>query len=540
MPVTALALLLAPLLSAGAVERKASAPVLVLPAVKAGSATGPQFNTSLTIPAGIGAQPGVTIPQLAASAPSYQGAAAFTGAASAKTAKAAAFAASANDGSNRLTQAKADGARLKAGAAQPAQNNLPPSAQAENTARIVETLTQTPAAQLSGEDAYQLAGRLIEPRGAFGGLDVAASAPGGRGIPAASLAPWQRDAYGAGPHDHGVAGQASFAAGPQKPSWRERLHYRRLWAENLWFYLYTNIVNKWGQYAGDHARLKAAGITPPVSKPRKFFSHMRVMGQTGEFYVPGFTPRHDADVLSEARETFMKYFDGPGITDAHRRAFEGFLQRAMAYNVERRAASKFRANVRDNMLKASVMDPAKMVAFFDGLPIITRTAEFQAGAADKILEQFRQVVMEELAKEPKDAPDRITGIILIGSFALGAATPTSDFDVEPLTADGGSGRVKGFSQRLTARWAEVGRQKTNPVTFHMFGYLNSRWELQKIHHEPYIIISPDQAIIANLAMRPGEPNDHIPSRDLKPVRGSFLRWAQYAAVYLTSLFTRAK
>lgn len=525
-PVSALALLLGLLLPAAAGTGPKGPKVAEGPLSVPRTVALPQTVSIPALPSAAGALPGAAMPAL----PAAHAAAAFpkiqAGLPSAAPASAPAAPHPSGATESPLGQAPFAG--------------LPQSAGIENAARISSELSADNLPKLSGEQAADAASRFIDPREAGGNsltVQVSDSFGAGRG---ASLAPWQRKG---GPWswiapEAGVAGQPAPAS-PTRPTLKERGHYRRLWAENLWFYVFTNIVNKWGPYSGDWARLRASGVTPPVSKPRKFFAHMRVMGQTGEFYVPGFTPRHDQKVLEEARETFIKYFDGPGVGDKERAAFESFLQRAMAYNVERRAASKFRAHVRDSMLKASVMDPAKIASFFDGLPVVTRTAEFQAGAADAILAEFQKVVLEEVAKEPKDAKDRITGIILIGSFALGAATPTSDFDVEPITADGGSGRVKGFSDRLTARWKEVGRQQTNPVTFHMFGYLNSRWELRAIHHEPYLIISPDQAIVANLAMRPGEPSAHVPSRDLKPF-GRFLRWAQYAAVYLTSLLTPAK
>ena len=37
-----------------------------------------------------------------------------------------------------------------------------------------------------------------------------------------------------------------------------------------------------------------------------------------------FTPLDDAQVLKESRETFHKFFDGPGIGEKERAAFEGF------------------------------------------------------------------------------------------------------------------------------------------------------------------------------------------------------------------------
>jgi hypothetical protein len=408
------------------------------------------------------------------------------------------------------------------------------------TAELLEKLSPGNAAHIGDEQASGLAAQLIDPT-----LRVSGSAdfiPEGadQTAPAVRLAPWQRSDSRNGSLTAGDRRDDVAAASPTRPTMAERLHYRDLWVKNIWFYIFTNIRNKWPPYITYWRKLRDSGVPPIVSRPREFFAAMRVFGQNGYFYVPGFTPLGDAQVLKESRETFAKFFDGPGIGDKERAAFEGFLQRAVVFNAERRAASKFRANVRDNMLKASTMTPDKIAPFFDGLPIMAKTADFQtSGGADAILAQFKQTALEVLAEEPADSKDRVTGVILIGSFAIGAATPKSDFDIEPITADGTPGRVRSFADKVTARWTSLGRQETNPVSFHYFGYLNSRWEIRAIHHEPYIIISHDQSIIDNLAMRPGEGPSHVPTRE-RTLVGRFLRGLQYGAVYATTLFSDPK
>jgi hypothetical protein len=402
------------------------------------------------------------------------------------------------------------------------------------TGEILNQLSPENAPKIGDAQASSLAAAIFDPTiktSASVGETPVAGQPSTQGE---KLAPWEQE-------------HAALAAVPETrqprpeptPTLKERLHYSSLYFRNIWFYIYTNIRNKWGPYIGYWRKMKESGIPPAVSQPREFFAHMRVFGQTGYFYVPGFGPVEDAEVLQEARETFAKFFNGPLVTEKERAAFDGFVDRAMLFNNKRRAASKFRANVRDNMLKASTMMPEKIAPFFDGLPVVAKTEDFQNNTAEMILAQFKQTVLEVINEEPKDAKDRVTGVILIGSFALGAATPKSDFDIEPLTADGGDGRVRAFADKVQKRWEALGRQATNPVSFHYFGYLNSRWELRAIHHEPYIIISPDQAIVDNLAMRPGEPPSHVPSRK-RSAMGTFLRGVQYAAVYATSLITPAK
>ncbi len=417
--------------------------------------------------------------------------------------------------------------------AQVEAENLPPTV-TPGTNQVLAQLSPENAGRVGDEQSSALAAKLIDPSIKASASDTAAPVYGETSA-SGELAPWQRENLASG-----VIVPEQKPAKDPRPTIPERLHYGDLWVRNIWFYVYTNIRNKWGPYLGYWQKLRDSGVPPIVSHPREFFATMRIFGQTGYFYVPGFGPVEDAEVVREARATFRKFFDGPGITEKEIAAFDGFVDRAMLFNNKRRAASKFRANVRDQMLKASTMTPDKIAPFFDGLPVMAKTDEFQnKGIADAILAEFKQTVLDVIKEEPQGAPDRITGVILIGSFALGAATPKSDFDIEPLTADGGSGRVRAFAKKVEQRWIAAGRQGTNPVSFHYFGYLNSRWELRKIHHEPYIIISPDQAITANLAMRPGEAPSHIPSRKMTPT-GRFLRGLQYAAVYATSLITPAK
>jgi hypothetical protein len=516
---TALALTLALALSASAAEQRApSGAISGVPAVNAAVPAAPRLpdaaGASLSVPnlPALPSLPGQTasVPQGPSAAP--QGPAA--------------------QAAGPQVHAAAPG--IPGPVAGPAQASLAN----ERAGKILEQLSPDHAGKISGEAASDLAGKLIDPRGAGASL-VRTAGPSLSGTgpsPMAKLAPWQKHSGGEtwlAPQDP----KSPKAPREERPSVSDRLHYADLYFKNLYFYIVTNIVNKWGPYEAYWLKMKASGTPAPVSRPRAFFAHMRVFGQTGQFYVPGFTPLEDHRVIYEAMQTYDKYFDAPYLTPRERKAFEGFVMRASLYNKERRAASKFRATVRDNLLKASTMTKDKIAPFFDSLPTVDKTAEFQSSEADAILEQFKAMVLEEVAKEPKDAEDRITGVILIGSFALGAATPKSDFDVEPLTANGGGGRVRDFAARVQKRWEEMGRQSINPVSFHYFGYLESRWEIRAIHHEPYLIFSPDQKLVDKLSMRPGEPPSHVPSRKLT-LWGRFLRWAQYTAVYITSLTVR--
>lgn len=410
-------------------------------------------------------------------------------------------------------------------------------ARVEAAAPALDKLAGAQAASVGAEEASGLAAALIDPtlsvRPGSDADPVAAPAPAPQpsGLAPASPAPSNTVRPVVGPLDK-----------PESLGQRvdDRSRYTRLWVQHLWFYLVTNIVNKWPPYLRDWKALKASGVEPPVSSPRRFFAHMRVMGQTGEFYILGYVARDDQAVVDESMETFDKFFNGAGIGPRERDSFAAFLDRARNYNTEKRAISYFRKIVRDSMLKASTMKPETLAPYFDSLyaqDVAAKAADFQGGKAAEILGQFREIILDEMRREPAGANGRVLGALLIGSFASGAATPSSDFDVELVTEGGAGTRVHDFSVRVAKRWEkETGRHKSNPVTIHEAPLSPSRRLIRMVHDAPYLVLSPDADLTDKLSMKEGEPFAFAPRRDLT-VKGLFERWFQYGAVYLTSLLS---
>ncbi len=408
---------------------------------------------------------------------------------------------------------------------------------------IVEQLSAPKLAAMPAEQGKDLADRAIDgsaPRAGSSDAGDAVSAGGDAAQTPSGLSPSQPQTVAPALTVPGVTKLERPSSLRQRLS--DRINFQKLWAAHLWFYVVTNIRMKFPPYYAYWKKRVASGEIPPVSKPREFFSYMRVMGQTGEFFVLGFAARDDQAVVKEAGETFRKYFDAPEIKaqPGIYKAFDGFVERARNYNVERRAPSNFRKLVRDNMLKASTLPVAKLESFFDGLyRDQARTSDFQHGGAAAILNRFQEIVDEELRKEPEGVRGRIRGVVLIGSFASGAATPTSDFDGELVTDYGSPVRVQGFIDRVLARWNAEGRQKTNPVTFHEHPLPFSRRVIRMVHDCPYLVISPDPAVVSELAMRPGEAPAFRPSPKLT-AKGRALRWLQYAAVYASTFLPAEK
>jgi predicted nucleotidyltransferase len=323
---------------------------------------------------------------------------------------------------------------------------------------------------------------------------------------------------------------------------KDRWHHARLLAGHLYWYTVTHIADMWPAYQEKILRLAAQDEPAPVSRARTFFSYMRVMGETGIFYTLGFAALNDQDVLQESRRTFARFFDGPGIGAPERQAFERFLGRIAVFNKAHRAHSNMKKHIRDALLAASVMPARAIAPFFDSLALQDKTAEiedFQREGAAEVLKTFRRVVQETLAEEP-DSPDAVLGVVLMGSFARGAATPTSDLDAELIVRDGREGRVQAFSDRLVARWEALGLQKDNPVTPHEHPLHPSKRLLALVHVSgDFLVFSNDRALEDALSPRPGEPPAFVMVRH-RTLRGWLGRTCEYAAVYAVTLWTDLK
>ena len=323
---------------------------------------------------------------------------------------------------------------------------------------------------------------------------------------------------------------------------KDRWHHAHLLSGHLYWYTVTHIADMWPGYREKVRRLAAQGEPAPVSRPRTFFSYMRVMGETGIFYVLGFAALNDADVLAESRRTFDRFFDGPGIGAPERQAFERFLGRIENFNKAHRAHSNMKKHIRDALLAASVMPARAIAPFFDSLALQDKTEQiedFQREGAAELIKTYRRAALEELAQEP-DSPDAVLGVVLMGSFARGAATPTSDMDTELIVRDGHDKRVTDFNARLVARWEALGLQKDNPITPHEHPLHPSRRLLALVHvNNDILVFSQDRALEDALSPKPGEP-PLVEMVRRRTLRGRLGRLFEYAAVYAVTVWTDLK
>jgi predicted nucleotidyltransferase len=412
----------------------------------------------------------------------------------------------------------------------PARNTTAPAALAIDAAASLAAPAAGDLANLTGEQAKDLSGRPFE---------LSAGRQGPSEVAAVTATPDSRT----GRLERGRKGSTvrygllpPIPAGGPAPSLIDHYHHARLWAQNVWFYHVVNIVAKWRPYHAKWRALAASGAVPPVSRPRAFFAHLRVIGLTGGIVVLGSIPRDDAAMLEEARRSFARYFDSPKIGAREKAAFSDFLTRAVDYNAGKRAITNLRKIIRDSMLEASAMPVENVAAFFDDIyrdGAAQQAVQYQNGAAAALLRKFERVIIDEIRMEPRHAKGRVLGVILIGSFATGSATPKSDFDGEIITAGGSAARLNGFVERVKKRWEQEGLQSANPVTFHMYPLTGSRALIRMIHHSSYLVITPYADLAAELAMKDGEPPGFAVDRALTPV-GRILRGIQFAAVYLTT------
>ncbi len=388
---------------------------------------------------------------------------------------------------------------VKAAASAP---SAPPKAEA--VAATLEALAPDKLGKISGESAKALSGRLL-------GLEEArveaADAVAGRFAAAVpDLDPSSQSGVEAAREPRSPV---SPAARPALLSRAEiRLHHFNRWLQEYYWYSVTHIADMWPSYKERWTKARDQGMLN-VSHPRAFFSHMRVAGTSGKFYVLGISPLEDEAVITALRQAYLMWFEGRAKGPMELAAFDRFTDRALLYNAERRAPTNMRKHIRDALIKASTMKPSEVAPFFDSLLVeetARETSDFQnKGAQKRILDEFKQAVLDTLAEEPAGDRSEVLGALLMGSFASGSAGPKSDLDLEVFTRGGRGRRVPGFTKRLTDRWIASGRHARNPVGVHEHPYKPLRGIVDMVHPSDYLVISRDAALVRLLQREPGEP-----------------------------------
>jgi hypothetical protein len=368
---------------------------------------------------------------------------------------------------------------------------------------LIAQLAQS-GAGLSSEQNKDLSAGFFAPA-APARVDAAgaiAAAPG-RGLTAAlaAPAPEARSSYGR------PAPQPFTPAQGWRQSLQESIQFARIYLDSYRWYNFTHLQDLWTSYVRKHDAAQAYGRQPAVLDARSFFVEMRIMISSGRFNIVGFSSRTDSALLNAARGTFHRYFDAAG-TDAEA-AFERFLVRAEAYNRAKRAHSYMSRQIRDTLLEASHKPAEDLAGFFDAkLQDDNQDAaeEFQRERMLPLLAEFKQVMLDTMAEEDSEDPDRVVGILLFGGFARGSATANSDFDVEAITVSGSPRRLPDFKRRMHARWVQAGQQAPHPINMHDYALLASKSFIRRLHNNNYIIVSPEAAMTAALSHRASDPH----------------------------------
>lgn len=391
-----------------------------------------------------------------------------------------------------------------------------------------------PSAPKSGESAKAAADKIFDAAKAASAAEPDAVA-GRETAPAPALKP--------------AAAQPAaslFDPGPRTASLpdqvRDQMRYNKLLSRSFWWYMYTHIGDMWPGYKARVEKARAEGPVA-VSRTRSFFTSMRVTGMSGRFYALGGSALDDDLVIAEFRESFVRYFDGPGVGALEREALERFMARAKTFNAEKRAHTNMYKNIRDPLLKASTMRPDRLAAYFDSLlPPEKENAikDFQtSGRMDATREAFLAVLRETLDEEDASDPHRVRAAIVLGSFASGSAGPGSDFDVEALVNGASNARLPAFMKRLTERWAAAGYHATNPVTVHDNASWPSWGLVNIIQTRHYIVVSPEPSLVARLSRQAFENPATVLERGYT-LRGRVNRAAQRAIVVTATYVSDAK
>lgn len=326
-----------------------------------------------------------------------------------------------------------------------------------------------------------------------------------------------------------MASKPAVPAPETAPTKRSALHEIRLWISSLRHYFLEVNVENWREYKV--LRAAAPAVTAGkagVRDARGFFVDSRMMGMIGGVRTVGSRSGSDAYVRSQAIKLFDRYFDVAGDAEA-RPAFLAFLDRAVLYN-PMRSSSNLRKHIRKALHGASILAPSDMKAHFDklmGPEVNAGAAEFQNDGAQRVLDAFRATIAATVGEEDFSDASRVVGVVLLGSFATGAATPTSDFDLHVLTADGSSRRVPGFLERLESRWNADANSKGHPVNGADFGFLPNRAMLLSMHHDRFLVVSPDAELERGLSP-PGSVTDRAPPEEPTALKDA--EWTLYNAL----------
>ena len=328
--------------------------------------------------------------------------------------------------------------------------------------------------------------------------------------PAKSAEPPQADSFSWRPKpEERLRGELEV----RERSWLERLvdkaSYRRAYLSSFFWRVTQRTTSTW-----EHFREKGERVPEErraVPDLRGFFLDHLIIGSTGRLGMFGLRVTDNRIVFGDSWNVFNRYYREDR---ASTEAFARLLARAQHYNPNRRA-TQFRKIVQTALKDGAVRDLAELPAFFNGVVAEENAkalADYQKTRMTADLEALDRLVKETILEINRGARkgERIAGALLMGSFANGAAGPSSDLDLQVATEDGEARHLPAFYARLQDRWDLEG--KPNPIGGFQYALPMSKRFIDSMHYEPYLLFSPYPEVIEKLQRSAAEDASKTPSR----------------------------
>jgi predicted nucleotidyltransferase len=326
-------------------------------------------------------------------------------------------------------------------------------------------------------------------------------------------------------------GQARVPQATWGSSTKDHLSYAEILLRAVWWRTTAHLAFQWRSL--ERAFRARGAESPAVRRRLPFFLSTLILGSTGRMGPFGLREAANRVVLEDAWAVFNRFFRAD---DAATEAFSRFLARAQIFNPNRRV-TQFRKIVTTGLLGAAVLGTAELPAYFDSLASAETgrsLLEFQAGPQQTALKLFTGLVQETILEMNAGLPPgrRIVGALLMGSFANGAAGPSSDLDLQTIAEKGSSAHIGAFYSKLDAKWEEAGMR--NPISDYQYALPLSKTLITHLHREHYLILSPYPEVVAGLQRTSVEEITDRPAR-VRGIRG--VAFHLFYVAWLTAVLT---
>ncbi|MFI5348010.1 MAG: hypothetical protein ACHQ2Z_00580, partial [Elusimicrobiota bacterium] len=246
---------------------------------------------------------------------------------------------------------------------------------------------------------------------------------------------------------------------------------------------------------------------PAVADPTGLAADLTVLGMSGEFDAVGLGTYSHGQVFADSRRIFENHFGTLARDVEAREALEGLLRRVYDWNPDH-IPTRFALAMTKHLEKAAALTEKGAVAYFkQAAPTDDKSAarSFRERDQEEVLRDFVAVMDETLREEATlGVPKRpILGVVLTGSYALLSARPGSDFDINLITADGGTQGAKAFMARVKTRWKARGRREE--INVYPIALTPSAGLISRVHRGPHLVIAPDAGFLESPLAEEGRP-----------------------------------